>query len=156
MAFDIDTTAKLVQTNLKALKDSSNRPLFFSVEIARPGQPVGEGPSATIHGESVRVVETTLTNPIELHTLHVVLWRAMNTSGEQARELEAMTLAGTVMDYIYGDFTLGAGVRAVDVGGIYGSGFEASFEPGNIEAAEYHVADITVPLIVDSSTAFVP
>jgi len=147
--FDITDTARVVQN---ALKDSH---LFFSVEIARPGQPVGEGPSATICGESMRVVSLTLTNAIELHTLKVTLWRAMNTAGEEARELEAMTLASQVMDLLYTDFQLGGNIRAVDVGGINSGGLEVSFEDRNIEAAPYHIVDITLPLIVDSTTAMV-
>ena len=149
MAFDIEATARVVQD---ALKDSR---LFFSVEIARPGQPVGEGPSATISGESMRVVSTTLTNAIELHTLKVTLWRAMNTAGEEARELEAMTLASQVMDLFYEDFQLGGNIRAVDVGGIHSGGLEVDFTERNIDAAPYHIADITLPLIVDSATAMV-
>jgi hypothetical protein len=148
VAFNIRSTIAVIKD---ALVDSG---LFFSVEIARPGHPVGEGPSATIHGESMRVVGTTLTNPIEVHVLKVRIWRAMNTLGDQERELEAMTLTSQVLDLLYGDFTLGAGIRAVDVAGIHGDTLAASFTDDNIETAQYHIADITVPLIVDSATAF--
>jgi hypothetical protein len=151
MAWDVATTARLVQTHL----EDSN--LFFSVDIERPGQPRGEGPSATIEIVGMRVAETTLTYPIELHTLRVRLWRAMNTAGAEAVELERATLTSQVLDLFYGDFALGGNIRNVDVGGQYGEPLAASFVDETLDDsnARYHIADITLPLIVDGATAFV-
>ena len=158
MAFDIAASAVVVQDALRAMT-TDGRDTFASVEIERPGIPRGEGPSATIQFNGMRVVGTTLTNPIEVHNLTVRLWRAQNTAGGQSKELEATQITSQVLDMLYGDFTLGAGIRAVDVAGIYGDSIEARFEDEDIPTAggnaSYHIADITVPLIVDSATAFV-
>lgn len=153
MSFDIEASARVVQEALRALEAADGEAVFFSVEIATPEHPVGVGPSATIAGESMKVVSLTLTNAIELHVLKVTLWRAQNSIGEEARELEAMRIASQVMDLFYGDFQLGGNIRAIDVGGIHSGGLEVSFEPREIENAPYHIADITLPLIVDSATA---
>lgn len=145
MAFDIAATCRAIQTHLV---DSE---LFFKADISRPIHPVGVGPTATIQGESMRVVAVT-TTAIELHVVKVRIWRARDSSGEEVRELEAMELTTQVLDLFYGDITLGAGIRNVDIAGEYGDGIVVSFEDDDIETAPYHVADITLPLVVDSAT----
>lgn len=143
---------------MEALRDAlrlASPELFFAVEIARPVTPVGEGPTASIHVEQLRVAETTLVTTIELHVLHIRIYQSAHTSALETRETEAARLVNEVMDILYEDFTLGGRVRNIDVAGQYGTPLGAVFGPDEIEAAPYHVADITIPIIVDSTTLLV-
>ena len=151
MSFDAAATMNAVKAHLT---DASPE-LFFAVEIARPVTPVGEGPTASIHVESMSVVETTLVRAIELHLLKVRVYQAAHTQALETRETEAARIVSEVMDLLYEDFTLGGRVRNVDVAGQYGTPLGATFGPDEIGEAEYHVADITLPIIVDSATDFV-
>lgn len=137
-----------------ALRDASPQ-LFYEVEIARPITPVGEGPVASIHVDAMRVVEVTLSTAIELHTLRIRIYQAAHTQALETRETEAARLVNEVMDLLYEDFTLGGRARNVDVAGQYGAGLSATFGPDDIDGAPYHVADIVLPIIVDSATALV-
>lgn len=149
MAFD---TAGALQELQRDLKDLG---LFFSVDIERPGQPRGEGPSVTLHCSSVKVAIVRATQPTEIHEVHIVIWRQLHTTGAQSQELEAQSVAGQVMDYLYGNFSLNGRTRAVDVGGIYGDVLRADTEVRNVDGIDYFITDITAPLIVDSDTNFV-
>jgi len=148
MAFDITLTAQALQTHLQGSD------LFASVDIGRPNSPVGDGPSARITIDSMRVVDTVLNAAIELHVLKVKIYLGAYSFGEQSRELQASTLTSEVLDLLYEDFTLGGRVRNVDIGGQYGS-IEVDFVDEETTDQPTHVADITVPIIVDSSTVFV-
>lgn len=150
MAFDIDATCVAVQA---WLVDSSIE--FQDVSIRHPETVVAAGPVACIYPQSMRVVETTLTNPIELHVIKLNLYRAKFTVDDEERVLEAPRLASQVADLVYEDFTLGGRVRNVDIGGQYGEGFSVEFTDEDIQETTYHTAVITLPLIVDSGTAFV-
>lgn len=149
MAYDITTTAQNLQAHL------IGSALFSSVEIGTPNSPEPQGPTARIYFGSARVVETTLTNTIEVHVLQVRLYLGAYMYGEQERSLQASILASQAADYIVGDFTLGGTVRNVDIGGQYGDGLAVEFTDEETQTTPYHVATLTVPLIVDGATAFV-
>ena len=147
-AFDITSTARAIQTHLQGSG------LFYSVDIGRPSQPPGEGPSATIHGDSYRVLHVT-SHPVEQHVLKVRIYRAQHTLGDESKELEAMTVTGSVMALFFGDFTLGANIRNVDVAGEFGVELSAQFTDDDVAGASYHITEITIPLVVDNTTVLV-
>lgn len=150
MAFDILASMQAVQTHLQGSD------LFREVLIKQYSSPPPVGPAAAIRPQRMYVASTTLTNPIEVHVVLVSLYYASYTQNDQDRATKAATLASAVADLIYADFTLGGRVRNVDFGGQYGSGFEVDFIPlEEIADIPTHVAEITLPLIVDGGTAFV-
>ena len=146
--FDIASTCRAVQAHLR---DSD---LFASVEIERPLEPPGEGPSATIHCESMRVAETTLQSAIEVHVLAVRIYQGQFADGREVTEIQGAELVSKVLDLFYEDFTFGARVRAVDVAGMYGTGLSASWTDEDVSEQPVHLAEITLPIIVDSATSF--
>lgn len=149
MAFDITTTAGVVKTNLEALS------VFFAVDILKPSSPAPEGPYAVIYPQATRVVGTTLTRTIEQHVLRIGIYQAPMVKDEDDRVLDPSILTARVASKLVGDFSLGGNIRNVDFAGEYGQPLEAEFVDEDVARTPYHVADITVPLIVDGDTDFV-
>ena len=149
MAFDIATTLDAVQTHL----DGSG--LFFETHIGQPTSAVGEGPIAAIFGDTVSVVDTTLNSTIEQHVLTIRLYQGTHIGAVETLEKDGWSLVSQVMDLFYGDFQLGANIRNVDVAGEYGTSLSASRDEEAIETTPYYVADIVLPLIVNSATTLV-
>lgn len=147
MAFDISATAEVVRLHLEASE------LFWRAEIAYPTSPPPEGPYAAVYPISMQVVGTTLTNPIELHTLRIQLYRAPYTLDDSERVLESARIASQVAALLYADFTLGANARNIDLGQ-YSSGVNVEFTDEDTANTPYHVANITLPIVIDPDTAF--
>lgn len=143
MSFDITTTAGVVKTHLEGLG------VFFKVDIARPMPGRPQGPYAVIYPESMAVLETTLTNTVERHVLRIEVHVSPTASDHQEAVLKGARIVQQVIDACFGDFTLGGNVRNVDV-----SGVEVAFVERDEAEAPTHVADITLPLIVDGEQAF--
>ena len=148
MAFDIKATLEAVQTLLEGSK------LFKTVEIGRPESPVGDGPMATIHGESMEVVGVT-NHAIELHTLGIRIFQAQHSDALETLETDGWALVSQVMDLFYGDFELGGKIRNVDIAGQYGAPLSVDRNAEDIDTSPYYVAEITLPLVVDSTTLLV-
>jgi hypothetical protein len=152
MSFDVTATMRAVETHLKDAENADGNALFKGVSIRRTRSALPTGPSAAISVESARVVETTLTNAIELHQLRVRLFRASNIRSEETTVTQSADLVSQVFDLFYGDITLGGRVRNIDVGGQYSSGLEVRWDEEMVAETDYYVADISLPLIVDSET----
>ena len=148
MAFDIAATIAAVKTHL----DDSD--LFQTVHVGRPESPVGDGPVATIHGESMEVVGVT-NHAIELHVLGIRIFQATHSDALETLETDGWSLVSQVMDLFYGDFELGGRIRNVDIGGQYGAPPSVERDQDDIDTSPFYVAEITLPLIVDSATTLV-
>ena len=149
MAFDITTSMEVMQT---ALVGSD---LFRGVDIRHVDTAPPAGPYAALEPVSMSVVSTTLTSAIEVHVVKVALYLAPFLQDQQNRVLKASILTSQVADLFYGDFTLGGNVRNIDIAGQYGTPLEVEFVDVETADVPTHVANITVPLIVDSGTSFV-
>jgi hypothetical protein len=148
MAFDITATCE----SLKAAIEGTA--LFSGADITDPTRPTEEGPYAAIYPLSMSTVSTVLNAAIELHVIKVKLFYNPWAENEQERVLKAARLASQVADLFYGDFTIGGSVRNIDIGGQYSSGIEVDFTEVDTRESDAHVADITLPIIVDSATVF--
>lgn len=150
-AFDVTNSLRTLETVLKA---SGRYPI---VRIGEPKQPpiTGQGIAAAVYLASQAVVGTTLTTPIEVHTVTVRFYRAMLDQPEDKAEID---LANAVADFeadLDGDYTLGGNVRNIDIGGQYGQGLGAEWGYVDIGGTMFRTAVVTVPLIVDSTVSFV-
>lgn len=143
MAFDITTTAGVVKTHINGTGD------YFKADIGMPSGGRPQGPYAGIYPQSMSVEEVTLTTTVERHTLRIELHVSPTARTDQERVLEAARLTSEFLDLIYADYSLGGNVRAVDVAGI-----AVDFIDRIDAEVPTHVADITLPLIVDGTTAF--
>lgn len=155
MAYDITTAANTLKAALEALTDGNGDALFYEVLVGTGHTQPGEGPSARITFGPMQVAETTLTHPIELHDIIVQVFLQSYSFDEDDRALKASALAAEVASSVYADFTLGGTCRNVDIGGQYSSGVEVDIVDEDVSEAAYHVANITIPIIVDNTTAFV-
>ena len=154
MALDIATTMGVVQTHLEGATDSEGQPLFVEVAIGGPTMAEPDGPSARITAGPMQVVAVTA-HPIELHVVNVLLYRARFTDAEEDRETETAHFVSRVADLFYGDFSLGGNVRNIDVAGEHGQPMAVEFTQEDVGDAPFHVATLTLPLVVDSATSLV-
>lgn len=150
-AFDVTNSLRTIE---KVLKTSGR---YALVRIGEPKQPpiTGQGIAAAVYMESSSVVGTTLTNPIEVHTVSVRFYRAVLDQPEDKAEID---LANAVADFeadLDGDYTLGGAVRNIDVAGQHGGGLSAAWGYVEIGGTMFRTAAVTVPLIVDPDVAFV-
>lgn len=145
MVFNIRTSLETVESHLRASG------WFSDVMVGEPmSPPVGRGIVAAIFMDSVSIPELTLSGTIESHVVTVRLYQEMQEKPTKERENELDQAEADMLEDIYGDFTLGSAVRAVDVGGQYAS---PGSERGYIDlgGVEFRIADFTLPLIVDDS-----
>jgi hypothetical protein len=125
------------------------------VYIAKPSDPPGEGPWAFVRPMPMRVVEIACgalpAAVTSIQPIQIGIWRHDNTTDKQEDVVELPRIAQEVLALMYADYTLGglAGLRAIDVGGIYGDGISAEQVDETVLGAGYHVGNITIPLIVD-------
>lgn len=155
MAWDVSTTMTALKTTLEGAVDSDGAPRFKRVEIGYPLAPPPVGPSAYIAWTGIVTPELRMNRSVEVHMLSVRLFQAPFTNALQTIEIAGAQLVGAVADLLYADFTLGAAVRNIDFGGRYGEGFSAERDLSAVEEIPYYVADLTIPVVVDSATALV-
>lgn len=149
MPFNVKSTLEKVQSYLQASGH------VVRAQISEPKQPPGERIMAAVYMGTVSVAQLTLQTTIELHVVRVRLY--MNMLREAGDEIEfglAQALSEISADLL-GDYDLGATVRNVDVGGIYGTPLSATWGYVDVGGTMYRVVDITLPLIVDDSATLV-
>lgn len=150
MAFNIKSTLSAIASHISRSGYASD------VQIGEPVSPpeINDKVFAAIFMNAASVVELTLGTTIELHTVTVRLMkRAAFAQGDDASavEEELALVVSQVSSNLIGEFDLGGTIRAIDVGGQYGTGVSAAWGYTNISSVIFRVVDITVPLIVDDS-----
>ena len=109
---------------------------------------------AAVYMASASVVELTLSTTTEVHVAIVRLYkRAAFTDGDDSADVEqemAMAVSEITSNFI-GEFDLGSTIRAIDVGGTYGSSLTATWGYVNLSQVIFRIVDIQVPIIVDGS-----
>jgi len=93
---------------------------------------------------------TTLNRTIERREVSIRVY--INAMREPVEEIEfdLDTIVGDIMEDLCGDFSLGGTVRNIDATAVV-----TRFGYQTISGMMYRLADITLPLIVDDSAAFV-
>ena len=150
MAFNIKATLDAIASHI------SRSGYVSDVQIGEPVAPPDaiDKLHAAIYMASATVVDLTLSSTIEQHVVTVRLYRrAAFGQGDDAGEVEQeMALAvSQIVSNLIGEFDLGATMRAIDVGGTYGTGITSAFGYVQIGTTMFRIVDITVPLIVDGS-----
>ena len=150
MAFNIKSTLDAIASHVARTGYAAQ------VQVGEPTSP----PEAVdklfvaIYMNSASVVELTLGNTTELHPATVRLYRrAAFGQGDDAGAVEAeMALAvSQVSSNLIGEFDLGETVRAIDVGGTYGTPVTATWGYVSINNTMFRIVDLVIPLIVDDS-----
>lgn len=123
-------------------------------QIGEPKSPPLDVLTAAVLMDGIRTPETVLDAPVLLYDVVVRLYRNFLDDGEQT-ELDVARAVGEIMESLHGDFSLGAGIRAIDVAGIYGRGMDTRWGHLDFSNTIFRTADISVPLIVDPAAVFV-
>lgn len=143
MAFNIQTTLEQIRDYIRD-NDRAER-----CEIGHRLSAPTEKTYVAVFLDRAQVVETTLASTIELHVVTIRYYQQTAGQDLEAVELNLAKQAELILEDLLGDYDLGGTVRAVDVGGSYGTAPQVTFEW--IEETTYRVAEITLPLIVDDS-----
>ena len=127
---------------------------FVSVELGQPSAIArGTKMSAAIWLESIQVGTVFLGVVDKVYEVAVRIYRDMLAEPQEQGEFD---LALTVQDIgsdLLGDFDLGASVRNIDAGGIYGTPLGAQWGYTSVAGVMFRSVDITVPIIVNDTVA---
>ena len=143
-----------IKASVEALRDFGKKSGYFSdVVIGEPTKVLaGEKLSAAVYTQSARVVAVAVNGgTVEVHTVTFRIYRKALTDPVSAAELELALGVQQLLSDILADSDLGATIRAIDVGGIYGETVGTEWGYVELGGVLYRVADITIPLIVDDS-----
>ena len=145
MAFDATTTMRAIESYLLQTG------MFRHVQIGEPKQPP-QGISAAIFMSAINTRSLSFTAAVEIHVVMVRLYHNLITD---PAEVPFITLDDALLqleEALHGDFTLEGTIRDVDFNGIHGAQYDAVFGYLDLSGVQYRVADVTIPLIVDSPT----
>ena len=127
---------------------------FVSVELGQPSAVApGQRITAAIWIERIQVGNVFLGVVDKIYEVNIRLYRDMLAEPQEQGELD---LALTVQDIgsdLLGDFDLGATVRNIDAGGIYGTPMSARWGYTSVANVMFRSVDITVPIIVNDAIA---
>lgn len=122
-------------------------------QVGEPKSPPIDVLTACIIMDGIRTPTTVLDARVLVYDVTVRLYRNFLDDGTRT-EQEMARAVGEVMEAFAGDFTLGGNARAVDIGGMYGRGVEATWGHVDMSGTIFRVADITVPIIIDPAAEF--
>ncbi|HLA18302.1 MAG TPA: hypothetical protein VJ253_03185 [Dehalococcoidia bacterium] len=122
---------------------------FASTSIGEPKDAPGNTHGAVMLA-AYSIPATTLNRTIERREVSIRVY--INAMREPVEEIEfdLDTIVGDIMEDLCGDFSLGGTVRNIDATAVV-----TRFGYQTISGMMYRLADITLPLIVDDSAAFV-
>ena len=140
MVFDITSSIRAIQGHLMASG------WFDRVQVGEPKGPPGNGLTAAIFMDNVAVEELTLSTTIERHEVVVRFYTPELQETTPIREDRLEKATAYIEKAWFGDFSLGAAVRNIDI-----SQLAWDFGHVNIDRIEYRTVEITLPLIVDGS-----
>ncbi len=123
------------------------------VNTASIGEPVSppSGWHASVAMLGYSMTEATLTKTIETRTITIRIFRAVVAEENANTELRMDEAVVKIQEDLLGDFDLGAAIRGISLPLSVDMLYEQIPEGG----AEYRVARLTVPLVVDASATFV-
>jgi len=148
MPFQLRATLQAIQSHLA--KSGYCR----TNQIGEPKQASKERIAAAVFNRSARVIRVPLggsPGTEELHIINVRLYMNMMDQPQEQIEFLLNEAASSITEDLMADFDLGATVRHVDVGGIYGQPLEVVYGYLELSGVMYRVADLTVPLVVDNN-----
>lgn len=146
MAFDARTTMTLLESYL--LKTG----MFRHVQIGEPKQPP-QGITAAVYMAGINTSSLSFTAAQEVHVVMVRLYHWLTTDPAEVPFLTLDDVLLQLEEALHGDFTLGSSIRDVDFNGVLGAPYDAVFGYVELSGQQYRVADVTIPLIIDSPTA---
>ena len=120
-------------------------------QVGEPKAPPKTGLAAAVYMNRVSVASLTLSKTIELHVLTLRLYRDMLVEPLDEIEFTLAEAVSKIMEDLLGEYDLGATIRHVDAGGIYGTSVGATWGYIDVGGTLFRTVDITLPLVVDDS-----
>ena len=146
--FDITATLDSILS-----KVSASGGFKAGLQIGEPKSPPGgAGLFAAVFMNSVEVGELTLGTTIERHDVTLRIYRDMLAEPIGNIEKDLAKAVTDISNDLAGDFDLSSTVRAIDIGGIYGSPLSTSWGYVEVSGNMYRIADMAIGLIVDDSS----
>ena len=118
--------------------------------------PSSQGLTAALFLSNVGIGQITAGGQtVESHVVMLRIYRNMLKEPTEQIEYELAEAVSNISDDLLGDFDLGARIRHIDAGGIYGTPFTVRWGYVEVSGTMFRIADITVPLVVDGSATLV-
>ena len=151
MAFDIKST-------LETLEDWLKKSGYFpKAAIGEPKQPPQEETSAAVFMNRVSTIRVFANGGLsEVHLVTVRVYRNMLAEPQQDIELDLARLISSDSSDLVGDFTMGGAVMALDVAGMHGTPYGATWGYLDVGGKMYRIVDILAPFIVNDSATAAP
>lgn len=151
MPFDIKAT-------LETVEDWFGKSGYFGkVQIGEPKQPPQEALSAAVFMNRVTTVLVFANGGTrEVHVVTMRMYRDMLAEPQADIELGLAKAVSSVSSDLLGDFELGAKIMAVDVAGMHGTPYGATWGYLDLSGKMYRIVDILMPFIVDDSATVAP
>lgn len=130
---------------------------FFTggVQLGEPSQaPQGTGLFAAITVRSIRPAHISLLQVSQLYVLDIMLYRNMLAETAQETEQKLALAVQQVASNLLGDFDIGATIRNVDPGGVYGQPLTAQWGHVSLGGVMHRVATMRLPLVVNDTADF--
>ncbi len=144
---------------LTAVKDYllSSGLFLGGAQIGEPKAPQAAGFAASVFNGAWHVAQLTLNNTIEEHVVIVRIYRNMLADPEADIETDVANRMDLLKAFVAGHYQLdNAGIRAVDVGGMYGTALRGQFGYADIAGTMHRFAEMSLPVIVDDSAELAP
>tara|TARA_Y100000310_G_scaffold50965_1_gene47025 strand:- start:2057 stop:2512 length:456 start_codon:yes stop_codon:yes gene_type:complete len=148
MAFNLTATLNALLTHLAGAGH------FEQVQIGEPKSPPSTtGLTGAIFIANLVTNDITFQLGIEVHTVTIRCY--LNMMHEPHKDIE-LKLAGAISKIItdlLGDWNLSTAIKHIDSGAEFSSGIDVGFSYLDVGGTMFRVADITVPMVVDSAVA---
>ena len=147
--FNISDTLGVIQSHL------ASSGYFQLTQIGRPRQlPRGAAFSASIWLRRTTIPIVTLKTAIKLYTIVIRVYRDMLAEPTESIELDLSDIISRQAATLTGDFSLGANVRNIDIGGIRGTPMRATWGHESVGGVMYRTADLIFGLEVNDTANF--
>lgn len=147
MSFDPEDSLRVIKTHLEGMS-----PARFTDRVF-----IGAPPTAVLPSGFTAILtvgaggpsgENMLSQPIELWTLRILIYRAQAEGAKEDDALMRFRIPAEIEALLRADYTLGGTVRNVSFGE-YGTRIAWTFDEEEIADRPYWTAHIDVPVIVD-------
>ena len=145
MSFDVTATLRSIESKLL----SSG--YFKHVQIGEPKGPAEQRFTAAIFMSDVSRADLPLAEVNHVYTVLVRIYDDMLREPQEDVEIEMSNVLDKFLNDLCGEFDLGATIRHVDVGGIWGTALGAKWGYIDLNNWMYRVVDVTVPLVVNTA-----
>ena len=146
MAFDITSTLRKVESFL------AGSGYFTDTGIGEPASPPDQL-AAFLWMTSVSTPEVPLDGgDVQIQVVTLRIYQPAFESPPEDIEIELSNTLSQLLSDILGDADLGASIRHVDAGGIYGNNLSAEWGHLDQNGRIYRIVDLTLPLVVDGSS----